>query len=228
MDKYVVFGATQKLYPYLPMVINSLLKYNPDVKVVVLLENDDLDTIHHKQVTIINIKNYDLNIDFSHKNLTTQYTYMTNLRLYIPQLLPEASRALWIDVDTIIKGKLDELFIIDMTDKAVGMVKENKKDRIYCNAGICLFNLNYIREHELDKQFIEKLYGSKLLYPDQDVLNQVCKDHILFLDPKYNASKFTQMPSEIIIRHYIFNEKLWNHKDSPEWKEYYIERLTNE
>ena len=226
----IIYGAHNTIYEYLPMAINSLLKTNPTANVYVLAEQDQIENIKHPQVKVINIHNYNLKFDKSHPNfkLAANFTYMANVRLYIPQLFPGLDRVLWLDVDTIVKDKLDELFTIDMTNYAVGMVKENKKDRIYCNSGVCLFNLDYIRWYELDKQFMDKLFGSKLSYPDQDILNQVCKDHILFLDSKYNASYLTEMPSEIKIRHYIYKEKLWNHKNSPEWKEYYVERLTNE
>ena len=134
------------------------------------------------------------------------------------------------------KDDISSIFETDLTNMAVGMVQEKKPWTVkgvyigrYCNSGVCLFNLDYIREHKLDEQMIELINGPRLNMPDQDIINYVCRDHIVFLDPKYNCSQHTNfnVPNQII-RHYTYRDKLWDHKNSAEWKEYYVERLTNE
>lgn len=236
MEMNVVYCSSPSIQQYLPMAIHSLLKHNPQAQVYVLIEGDEDERLKHPNVHIINLKNLTLRMDLSNPNFRkNQIPYTGDVRLYIPEIFPQFSKILYLDVDTIVKGPIDELFSMDMTNMAVAMVKEAKPQSIdgvlytnYYNSGVLFFNLDYIRQFNLGEKMIDKINGPLLNLPDEDVVNFVCKDHIKELDPKYNSAWCTQKVENPIISHYVWYEKLWQHKDSEEWKKYYVERLNQE
>lgn len=70
-----------------------------------------------------------------------------------------------MDVDTIVNDSLSELETLDMSNKAVGMVAENKQpplgaakvNHLYCNSGICLMNLDFIKKYKINDKWINLL-----------------------------------------------------------------------
>ena len=71
----------------------------------------------------------------------------------------------------------------------------------YINSGVCLFNLEKIRKDNITKKLDEYVNTNKLFYPDQDTLNVIFKDKILFLNNKYNSSLFTGEATNFKIYH---------------------------
>jgi lipopolysaccharide biosynthesis glycosyltransferase len=71
----------------------------------------------------------------------------------------------------------------------------------YINSGVVLFNLKKIREDNKEQELDKFVNENKLYYPDQDAINAIFKNHILFLDNKYNSSMFTETAKNFKIYH---------------------------
>lgn len=133
------------------------------------------------------------------------------LRLALHQILPEADKILYLDVDILVRNSLLPLWQTALSDNLLAAVKGPvglsekwawNSDRPYwhllagmegryINSGVLLMNLAQIRGRGLDKQW-EKLGRQKLYYQDQDILNITCKDAIVYLPLAYNRLAYMQ------------------------------------
>lgn len=137
----------------------------------------------------------------------------TYLRLMLHRLLPDVDCVLYMDVDILIRGGLEELWATDMSSYYIAGVKaavnitdkwewnsdrpywhllEKQKGK-YINAGVTLMNLKKIREDGLEERWNE-LAKERLYYQDQDILNITCQGAIYHLPPEYN--RFAYFPDE--------------------------------
>lgn len=229
MQKIIVYSATRNLYKYLPMAIGSVFEYNPDATVLVIAEDSYIDSLEDKRIKVINYNNISEYLDPNGPNFGGHFTYMTLVRLCLSKFIMN-SRVLWLDVDTLVMDSLDELFEMDMTNKAVASVMEpknlhmNGEVRPYINSGVSLFNLDYIREHKLDDKMIEMVNTVKSPYPDQDVINCICKGRIKYLHPKFNISPSTTNLFKPVILHFTFR-KIWDDPYVKLWQKFYKERI---
>ena len=122
-------------------------------------------------------------------------------RLFAPEVLPESvERALYLDCDTIIRGRIEALYDAELGDCLVGMVQEPtvyremkeaigfEPDQSYFNSGVILMDLKAWREKRVLDQLLE-FYGAhegSLFACDQDPINGCLKGRILNLSPRYN------------------------------------------
>ena len=192
------------------IMLVSFARLNNGSQIFILTEGL---TIRNKEMIEIELKQYDcfLNIikvnqellsqlpmpvgkEFSHISIATYY------RLFLSTLLPKSiSKVIYMDCDIVVKTKLDNLFLTNITDFAVAAVSQytgsDNSVRLginikydYFNAGVLLVNLEFWRNHNIEQKFnnyISKNH-SKIKYHDQDVLNAVLYDKRLPLIPRYN------------------------------------------
>lgn len=128
------------------------------------------------------------------------WTEIVYYRLLIPEILKEYDKVIYSDVDVLFKGDLEELYLTDVNNFEMAMVKaeinspniiehryfeENKNDYIYWS-GLILYNSKRFREEKiLDKLFENiKKYKNKLKAYDLDLINVTCQN-ILPLSLKY-------------------------------------------
>ena len=127
------------------------------------------------------------------------------LRLELQRILPEVDKILYMDIDTMVRDSLEDIWKIDLKDyllagvKAAvnitnkwdwnsdrpywGMLADMKGD--YVNSGVLIMNLKRMRELNLEQQWAD-LSKIKMYYQDQDMLNISCKGQIYYLEAKYN------------------------------------------
>lgn len=124
-------------------------------------------------------------------------------RIFIPDLIPHASRALYVDIDILVCDDCSPLFTMDMQGAAIGVVYEaassesssfNKDFDIpvsypgYFNSGVLLMDLDVFRRDNLSARvmmFAAK-YSDKLNAKDQDALNAALYDRAIRLHPRWN------------------------------------------
>lgn len=112
------------------------------------------------------------------------------------------NRLLYLDADVICKGSLSEFLSIDLEGSVAAVVKDVESiqykviDRIkeinlngrYFNSGVVLVNLSEWAKDNLTFKAVSLLSGSqKYKYPDQDVLNILLVDRVIFLSRAYNT-----------------------------------------
>lgn len=173
--------------------------------------------------------------------LRDYYSKTTYYRLFIAEMYPEYNKAIYIDSDTIVKGDISQLFDYDVKDYFVGACKEQVMIQTdvygtyvekvmgisrhqYFNAGLMLMNCEAFRKHRVLKQFIELLsVYTFVVTQDEDYLNVICQDKVLWLDASWNVEVYGTLPvkeSEINIIHYIMVAKPWHYADC-RLKEYF-------
>lgn len=233
----VVYAADRNLYPYLPTVINSLLINNPDAKVYVFAEDDTINTLIHPNVTIINYNIFKNRLLPTSPQSKYYIPFPTFIRLWIADKLSE-SKVLWLDVDTIVDGSLEELKDLEMGDNVIAAVFDcqwNIRTQIsdrYINAGVMVMNLDEWRRLGFTERATEMLNKERWQYGDQDIINKLCKGKVIFLNGRYNyGSRWintTGTENPIKIYHWPGKPKQWDSRvihDRMLWQKYYTPEL---
>ncbi|EII7422880.1 TPA_asm: lipopolysaccharide glucosyltransferase RfaJ [Salmonella enterica subsp. enterica serovar Typhimurium] len=132
-------------------------------------------------------------------------------------LSKKVNTLLYLDADVVCKGSLQDLLQLDLTEKIAAVVKDvdsiqNKvNERLsafnlqggYFNSGVVFVNLKLWKENALTKKAFLLLAGKEadsFKYPDQDVLNILLQDKVIFLPRPYNT----------ILIHYTGATKPWH------------------
>jgi len=123
-------------------------------------------------------------------------------RTLLPELLPDVSRILYLDVDTLVLNRLEPLFELDLGSNYLAAVAnvfmEFHRYRLaqlgfepgeYFNSGVLLLNLSEMREGEFAERVREAVQTSAgpLEWPDQDALNLVSRDRWHAVHPRWNS-----------------------------------------
>lgn len=162
------------------------------------------------------------------------YTKTTYYRLFIAEMFPEYTKAIYIDSDTVVQGDISELYRIPLGDAYLGACHEQAMIRVdeygtyaekvvgvsrynFFNAGVLLINCEQFRLRFVLDKFIECLnIYNFVVTQDEDYLNLICKDHVCWLDGRWNTEVFGEIPYPIEqanILHYIMTNKPWRYKD---------------
>ena len=136
---------------------------------------------------------------FADLTLSKWVTVQAWFRIKLPDLCKDLDKVLYLDCDTLIRGNLDELFSLDLTDKYLAGVKDvwgvskyvkrlGMKSGVYVHSGMLLFNCDYCRkEHFFDKVVEFAKNNAKIIeFCDQDSINKVVDEYKLVISPKYN------------------------------------------
>lgn len=231
----VAFCSNRKLYKYLAINVNSLLKYNKRIKKIYLvLEDDDIS-----QVDLLNdvIKKYDVEVevvnfidkqfnylDEKSDNFNTKFTNFCFAKLLLSEFTNE-DKIVYLDMDTIVRGDISLLWNLDIDNYYALGVKDygvldsdyhygtlNTKCK-YINTGVMVLNLDKIRKDGLVKKLFDYINNHKLVYPDQDAFNIVCDSSIQYIPSAYNcASVVTRTVAEhesVKIFHYPGDKTHW-------------------
>lgn len=168
--------------------------------------------------------------------LRDYYSKTTYYRLFIADLHPELDKALYIDSDTVIQGDISVLYNTDITDRYLAACHEQAMLKVeefgdyvekcvgvsryeFFNCGVLLINAKEWRAHRVLNRFMCLLNQyAFVVTQDEDYLNLICKDHVFFVDEKWNYETMFELPcpiEEVGIFHYIMFEKPWHYRDCP-------------
>lgn len=136
-------------------------------------------------------------------------------RFFLPEMLPQESRVLYLDCDIIVRKPLNELFETDLQDKALAAVVGESCDDIcfvnhlqlsepYFNSGVLYMNLEFWRQNNVAQKLITWIADNPELcgLPDQDALNKVLEGKVAYLDYTYNFQEWWTRPSLVPYMHY--------------------------
>ena len=106
-------------------------------------------------------------------------------------MIPEYDKILYVDGDIIIRSDLSDLYNTDLGDNIMGAVKSLDMvfdDNPMINSGVMLINAKRFRE----EKYAEKMYEKRVELGDrrsmdQETINIVLKNKILYLPAKYNC-----------------------------------------
>lgn len=166
--------------------------------------------------------------------LRDYYSNTTYYRMFIADMYPELDKAIYIDSDTVVTGDISELYAYDVSEYDVAACHEQAMvqadvygtyvekclgiDRnAYFNAGILLLNCRKFRDKKVLDDFVRLLgiYDFRVTQ-DEDYLNIICRDHVLWLPQTWNTEMFGELLypiEEANIIHYIMVSKPWHYED---------------
>lgn len=192
-----------------------------------------ISSFSHFSVSFIDMSSYVENNNFFTSRHITVEAYF---RLFIPYLFPNIKKIIYLDGDMVCNTDISQLFDMDISDFLVAGVRdtavswffqpkklqdaynrniyeymlsmENPSD--YINSGMLLINCEKFREIYSEKDVINTIFSREWQVHDQDVINFLVKDKILYLDYEWdfmpNGDWAKYLPQDLKIK-YIEAEK---------------------
>lgn len=167
-----------------------------------------LEKVARSGSSIIEFHKIDEN-DFSVvKNQMSRFTIGTMFRCSLPELLPNLNRIIYLDADLFVNRDIKELWDVDICEYCLAGVADegvdihnypkilNKypgiKKESYFKAGVLYMNLKKLREFgNLKKLVVDFLVENpEAGLPDQDALNVIFHNKVLYLDGSWNQFVF--------------------------------------
>jgi lipopolysaccharide biosynthesis glycosyltransferase len=125
-------------------------------------------------------------------------------RIYLPELIPDVDRILYLDADTIAVDSLAELWATDLSDHYVAAVTNvfepwNRvypqalglpNEEAYFNSGVLLMNLDLMRRDDTTRALRDYALAAprnRIAWGDQDALNVVLSGRRIRLHPRWNC-----------------------------------------
>lgn len=138
-----------------------------------------------------------------------RYSEAASYRLLLPEILAEYESVAYIDCDVIVRNDIDALyrstvlgenylaavFEAPIEDQASRFEALGCDPKRYFNSGFLIMNLRKMREDNVSRRLLEGLKCDYLEFPDQDVLNMVCKGRVIGLSPIYNGIRTFNIPA---------------------------------
>lgn len=241
----IFFAVDDGYMPMLAVALESLIdnaskNYYYSIKVLYTSINEENKRrINKYKRDNVSIEFVDLNyyIEKVKDKLYTRdyYTKTTYFRLFIPNLYPQYTKAIYLDSDITILGDISELYNIDLGTNLVAAAPDDviQTTRVfqeyaekvvgvadyknYFNAGILLMNLDELRRFEFQDKFLYLLETIKFtVAQDQDYLNRLCKGRTKIIDKGWDRMPIAidDYPIENIkIIHYNLADKPWRYDD---------------
>ena len=207
----ILYTLNDKFVPQVSAGICSICENNKDVKNIdfylmsLNISDDNKSKMksfflkkYGREIYFVELDNLEKYFDFEFD--TNGWNPIVLARLLLDKLLPEKlDRILYLDGDTIVRGKLMDLYTMDLNDKSIAAsieptIDKKRKNNLdlngspYYNAGVLLVDLINWRNNNTGNQIIEyyKSHDGNLFANDQDAINGALKDNIIPLSPKYN------------------------------------------
>ncbi len=217
----VVFATNDDYACYMAVALKSLLD-NRDVEKlydIIILEanvtNVNKEAIasmnNSEKVSIRFINSNELyeSIDTSKLFCHLHFSKEMYLRLFIPQMMPNYDKVIYLDCDTLVTGDISKLMDIDLGSNYVAAVRDYntivnfraypnvetyfsknlklKDINNYVNSGVLLINIPEMLTINMTQKIFDLLdYYKEFLYPDQDILNIICEDRIKIIPNSWN------------------------------------------
>lgn len=163
------------------------------------------------------------------------YSKTTYFRLFIPNLYPQYTKALYLDSDIVVLEDVADLYNTNMENDLVAAAPDDVIQTIkvfqeyaekvvgvanyrnYFNAGVLLMNLDELRKFNFQEKFIYSLDKIKFsVAQDQDYLNRLCKGRVKIVDPNWNRmpiAREKENQGDIKLIHYNLAYKPWHFED---------------
>ena len=244
----IVYASDNNYSPFLLISLNSLLENNKkDFNKINIYILDDgineknkikilkLSQKYSCEITFIETKKLDemnFNIQGIERNFN-EASLTAYSRLFMSTLLPKnIDKVLYMDCDSLIVDSYKNLWNLDISNYYCAGVLDGintavkkklgfDKNDSYINSGFLIVNLKKWREENVEEKFIKYMSENQHKYyqHDQGVLNNVFKNNILIIDPKYNlqiyfqtlpydlARKFTCMETEYYTKEIVDNAR---------------------
>lgn len=177
-------------------------------------------------------------------------TLPTYYRFALAEILPDLSKVIYLDCDTIVTSPIEELWDIDLSDRyasaspELGISRFDNNhhvelglplDQIYFNAGVMMLNLDEWRTCDIGKQLFNNvtLLRDRIKFVDQDVLNFTLGSNVLVLSDRFNFQESGNDPRDRqvdlnypAIIHFLGADKPWNPACENRYRHEYLKYLS--
>ena len=212
-NRIPIFCATDENYaPFASLMMKSVLMHTESFIDFYIMDggicdktkkliDKDLKKYPNKELHYIDMEKYSLDRfpDVSY------YTTNAFSRYFIPSMVKDEKRVIYLDVDIIVTKDIKLLYEQDLEGYPIGAIPEDflffaptllkqkvwptyKKNSFYFNSGVLLLDISQLNEINFEKKAVDltvELYH-KLTYPDQDVLNILFENNYKKLDYHFN------------------------------------------
>lgn len=208
----ILLTINKKYVKLVNILLNSIQLSNKDTKFDVYILHRELD-IEDKNIIEVGLDSDKFNIKMikiDEEEIKTfpeyqkRYPKEIYFRLFATKYLPEKiDKILYLDSDTLVINKLDELYNMDFEGNFYIATTHVKKilrkinevrlriddDVPYINTGVLLINLKELRKIDVQKEVCEFVENNskKLMLPDQDIITALYGNKIKIVDAlRYN------------------------------------------
>ena len=231
------------------VTITSIFENTKSKVTVHILHDDTLSELNRERflntakkfnqtIDLINIEDYKNNLNKEILDrIPEAWTIATLYRFFIPELLPELDKIIYLDSDIVVKLDIAELWNIDMEDNCLCAARDVlsydeftktlphymtfrfKLLKIpvekYVNSGVMLMSLNKIRERgNLLNNYINWMQRNAhaVVGVNQEAFNAIFIDSIKIIDQKFCYFNYLKEDIDLSghIIHYIGGPKPWS------------------
>ena len=225
MDINICFSSDNNYVQHLGVAIASILVKSSihDNYNFYIMDGGIDDKNKQKLEALKSIRNFNISYtptsdeDFKNCPMTNYVNYITlptYYRFKIPTYFKNVEKMLYMDCDMIVMDDIAPLFETNIDNYYVAAVPEvynhHHKERLdfnpeeyYFNAGLLLINNKKWQEDNIEQKLFEYALNPKheIIYQDQDILNEVLKSKVLYLDLKWNLQHDALFSAESYIYH---------------------------
>ncbi|MDY6407689.1 MAG: glycosyltransferase family 8 protein [Pseudomonadota bacterium] len=208
-----IFCATDENYaPFTSMMMKSMLMHTKSFVDFYIMDGGikrktkkliqkELKSFPNKTIRYIDMAGFDL----SRFPSLAHFSVNTFSRYFVPELVPEMEKAIYMDVDIIVTGDIQELYDQDLKGFPIGVTPcdfndysmihqikriwpDVKADSVAFNAGILVMDIPKLLKMDFTNKAVQltgMLYD-KLEMPDQDILNIMFENNYLALDYRFD------------------------------------------
>ena len=186
---------------------------------------------YSQEINFHDMTEYSDNFTDEVKKFSKKLTIAAYYRTFIPQILNNLNKAIYLDCDIVVNLDIRELWDIDLENKSLGGVLDvivyefsnlsvrnielklcGIDKRKYINSGVLLMNIKKINAGgNFFKRVIQwkKQYNSitPTVDVDQDAINAIFKGDIKILDSKFNMYDLSQNISDSVV--HMHSGKPW-------------------
>lgn len=217
----VVFASNEKFAPALGVCMNSLLEHiDPSRFYDIIVLESDITEFSKARLELLVSRFEQAKLRFFNpkallagrqleKNPADHISLETYYRFLIADILPQYSKVLYLDCDTVILEDVAKLAAVDLQGKVLGATIDVEipalasgldpdlgtylskviglgEGEAYHQAGVLVLDLSKMRAlHSVD-EWIDLAGERKYRYNDQDILNKECRGHYHTLPMEWN------------------------------------------
>lgn len=218
----VVFASNERFAPALGVCMNSMLAHTSHDRLydIVVLESD-LSEDSKQRLHLLCNRYQMVNLRFFNpqklleghrllKNPTDHISMETYYRFLIADILPQYSKVLYLDCDTVVLNDIADLFDVPLCGNVLAAaldpeipsmimgsdssLKEYfqavlglKPEEPYLQAGVLVLDLDAFRRLHSVEEWITLAGARRYRFNDQDILNMECKNRFLELPMEWNT-----------------------------------------
>lgn len=215
-EMHVAFCVTESYVDFCAITLASLCDNNPESAITAHLLTEDVTPASEQRLqalcdrwgaTVCVHDVTELIKPFAAVYRNVKFHISASYRLYMADVLPHTlERVLYVDCDMIVRRSLRELYDTPFEGNALLASRDSPKyeagrpprkiqhslSENYFNSGMMVVNLAYWREANIATRCLDlyKVSPDDYPYPDQDLLNDLLRGYIKYVDYSYNCQTY--------------------------------------